>query len=163
LFDRGAAFRLVILSDGQSSLELQEWRHPRVTESPPEHLGYRTTGLKEVDWMVPDLDKLVKDLEEKGFKPRTPIWTFKFQGLIESRQVLYFDPDGVTVQFTALPCSEEDLDYSSSRATFGSNEACTGRTTRKGAFDARLNHVAVSIKDMKRSLLKRAAYSHVRR
>ena len=79
MFDRGAAFRLVILSDGQSSLELQEWRHPPVTDSSLEHLGYRTTGLKEVDWMVPDLDKVVKDLEEKGFKPRTPIWTFKSQ------------------------------------------------------------------------------------
>jgi hypothetical protein len=45
---------------------------------------------------------LVKDLEEKGFKPRTPIWTFKLAG-IDIKNVLYFNPDGVTVQFSEVP------------------------------------------------------------
>ncbi len=102
VMELNVSMRLVALFDGRSSLELQEWRHPPIKESPPEHLRYRTTGLKEVAWNVPNLDKLVKDLEEKGFKPRTPIWSSKLSG-VEVRNVLYFDPDGVTVQFTEVP------------------------------------------------------------
>ena len=99
----GGRFRNLVLTDDEgSSLELHEWFYPVTKESPPEHLRYRTTGIKEVAWNVPDLDEVVKKLAEKGFAPRTPIWTYRTMG-VETRSVLYFDPDGVTVQFVELP------------------------------------------------------------
>lgn len=106
VMEHGVSLRLVSLFDGKTSLELQEWIDPQITESLPEHLKYRTTGLKEVAWNVSNLDKLVTDLEEKGYKSRTPIWKSKLGGL-GLRNVQYFDPDGVTIRFTEVPIGTE--------------------------------------------------------
>jgi len=97
-----AKSRMVALADDKgNAIELQQPLSPEVKSTPLENLRYRTTGIKELAFGVLDLDKAVKDLEEKGITFRTPIWSFG-EGDFSTRSILFDDPDGITLQLVEI-------------------------------------------------------------
>ena len=97
-----AKSRMVALADDKgNAIELQQPLSPEVRSTPLEDLRYRTTGIKELAFGVSDLDKAVKDLEEKGIKFRTPVWSVG-QGEFSTRSILFDDPDGITLQLVEI-------------------------------------------------------------
>ncbi len=100
--ETNAKSRFVALADDKgNAIELQQPLSPEVKSTPLEDLRYRTTGIKELAFGVPDLDKAVKDLEKKGIEFRTPVWNVG-QGDFAARSILFDDPDGITLQLVEL-------------------------------------------------------------
>ncbi len=100
--ETNAKSRFVALADENgNAIELQQPLSPEVKSTPLEDLRYRTTGIKELAFGVPDLDKAVKDLEKKGVKFRTPVWSVG-EGDFSTRSILFDDPDGITLQLVEI-------------------------------------------------------------
>lgn len=103
VMETGARIRMVMFADEAGTMvELLGWQSRPVRERPPEDLKFTSTGLVEVCLIVSDLKKLEKDLREKGFKFRTPIWSFGncmpgYDGP-EVKVTHVVDPDGVQVE-----------------------------------------------------------------
>ena len=103
VMETGARIRMVMLLDEAGTMiELLGWESRPVRERPPEDLKFTSSGLVEVCLMVSDLKKLEKNLKEKGFKFRTPIWSFGncmpgYDGP-EVKVTHVVDPDGVQVE-----------------------------------------------------------------
>ncbi len=100
--ETNAKTRFVALADDAgNALELQQPLSPKVKEAPRECLRYRTTGIKEIAFGVPDIEKVVKHVKGKGYKFRTPIWDFG-KGDFSARSILIDDPDGITAQLVEI-------------------------------------------------------------
>jgi len=103
VMETGARIRMVMLLDEAGTMiELLGWESRPVRERPPEDLKFTSSGLVELCLMVSDLKKLEKNLKEKGFKFRTPIWSFGncmpgYDGP-EVKVTHVVDPDGVQVE-----------------------------------------------------------------
>jgi catechol 2,3-dioxygenase-like lactoylglutathione lyase family enzyme len=97
-----ATIRAVVVADeAMNMIELIEWQSHQPKQRPPEHLKYISTGLVEICLSVTDLAELVKDLEKKGIKCRTPIWHLEALGRrIPVTHVE--DPDGVQVELVQI-------------------------------------------------------------
>jgi catechol 2,3-dioxygenase-like lactoylglutathione lyase family enzyme len=102
IMEIGVRIRMVMLADeAMNMIELLEWQSHRAKKRPPEHLKFISTGLVEICLSVPDLEKLVEDLEKKGVKCRVPIWYFEAGGF--GTKVTYVeDPDGVQVELVQI-------------------------------------------------------------
>ena len=104
LMEKDARVRMVLLMDESGNMiELLDWQSPTVRERPYEHRNFTSTGLVEVCFMVPDLQKVEKDLARNGFSFRTPVWPFgKDTGTYGGgyAAIRYAeDPNGVNVEF----------------------------------------------------------------
>jgi catechol 2,3-dioxygenase-like lactoylglutathione lyase family enzyme len=103
VMETGARIRMVMLADEVGTMiELLGWQSRPVRERPPDDLKFTSTGLVEVCLIVSDLTKLEKDLRRKGFKFRTPVWSFgncmpSYDGP-EVKVAHVVDPDGVQVE-----------------------------------------------------------------
>ena len=103
IMETGVRIRMVMLTDeAMNMIELLEWQSHRARKRPREHLKFISTGLVEICLSVPDLEKLVENLEKKGFKCRTPIWYFEAGGM-GSKVTHVADPDGVQVELIEIP------------------------------------------------------------
>jgi len=107
LMERDAKVRMVLLMDEAGNMiELLDWQSPTVRKRPYEHRNFTSTGLVEVCFMVPDLQKVGKDLARNGFSFRTPVWPFgKDTGTYDGgyAAIRYAeDPDGVNVEFIQI-------------------------------------------------------------
>ncbi len=104
VMESGARLRMVMLSDESEGLpvvELVEWKSRPPIERPPEHLGFSSTGLGEICFSVPDLEKLEENLKKYGFEFRTPVWTFEV-GEFGTKVTHAVDPDGVQVELIEI-------------------------------------------------------------
>ena len=99
VMESSARLRMVMLSDEAESLpvELVEWKSRPPIERPPEHLGFSSTGLGEICFSVPDLEKLEENLKKHGFEFRTRPWMFEVMG-VQAKVTHAVDPDGVQVE-----------------------------------------------------------------
>jgi catechol 2,3-dioxygenase-like lactoylglutathione lyase family enzyme len=107
LMERDAKVRMVLLMDEAGNMiELLDWQSPTVRKRPYEHRNFTSTGLVEVCFMVPDLQKVEKDLLRNGFSFRTPIWPFGKDTVTYGggyAAIRYAeDPDGVNVEFIQI-------------------------------------------------------------
>ncbi len=103
MMEAGLRVRMVMLMDEATNMiELLEWKSHQAKKRPSEHLKFISTGLVEICLSVPDLEKLVENLEKKGFKCRTPIWYFEAAGM-GSKVTHIEDPDGVQVELIEMP------------------------------------------------------------
>ena len=103
VMESSAKIRMVMLADESENLpvELIEWKSRPPIERPTEHLGFSSTGLGEICFSVPDLEKLEENLKKYGFEFRTPVWTFETGGMgIKVTHAV--DPDGVQVELIEL-------------------------------------------------------------
>ena len=100
--ETGVRIRMVMLTDeAMNMIELIEWQSHRAIKRPAEYLKFKSTGLVEICLSVPDLEKMVEDLKNKGFKCRVPIWHFEAGGF--GTKVAYItDPDGVQIELIQI-------------------------------------------------------------
>ena len=100
--ETGVRIRMVMLTDEAGNMiELIEWQSHRATKRPAQYLKFKSTGLVEICLSVPDLKKLMEDLEKQGFKCRVPIWNFQAGGF--GTKVTYItDPDGVQIELIQI-------------------------------------------------------------
>jgi catechol 2,3-dioxygenase-like lactoylglutathione lyase family enzyme len=96
--ETGAIVRSVMLADEAGNMiQLLGWQSPQVRERPPEHLKYSSTGLVEICLQVNDLEKLRKDLEEKGFRFRILPYVMETNEF-KVKLAHLSDPDGVALE-----------------------------------------------------------------
>ena len=100
--ETGVRIRMVMLTDEAGNMiELIEWQSHLATRRPSQYLKFKSTGLVEICLSVPDLEKLMDDLDKKGFKCRVPIWNFEAGGF--GTKVTYVeDPDGVQIELIQI-------------------------------------------------------------
>ena len=103
LMEKDAKVRMVLLMDEAGNMiELLDWQSSVVRERPHEHRNFKSTGLVEVCFIVPDLQKVEEDLVRNGFSFRTPVWPFgkdtdTYGGGYAAIRYAE-DPDGVQVE-----------------------------------------------------------------
>jgi len=73
-----------------------------VSERPPEHMRFTSSGIVELCLMVDDLEKAERQLNEHGYSFRTPVWRFgsdlESYGGAEAKIRYVEDPNGVQVE-----------------------------------------------------------------
>jgi hypothetical protein len=99
----GARSRCVVLaSDEGAIIELQQSLHPPVTKTPPQMLGYSTTGLHELGLLVDDIDGWFARIRSAGYETQTQyVWANA-----EGRSFLFYDQDHNLIQL--WESSEQD-------------------------------------------------------
>jgi catechol 2,3-dioxygenase-like lactoylglutathione lyase family enzyme len=98
----GARARTTLLAVGDEGafLELQQTLVPVPDKTPPEHLRYKHTGIREVALEVDGIDDWFERVVAAGFEPTTEfVWEIVGFG----RSFLFPDPDGNLVQLWEMP------------------------------------------------------------
>lgn len=102
--------RVVLVADDAGFIiELLDWVRPPVSERPPQHLRFTSTGLCELCFETSDLERLRKSLESYDFRFRTPIWVLEMDDGVKLRVAHALDPDGVQVKLVQRVGGEGDF------------------------------------------------------
>ncbi|MEM7465633.1 MAG: VOC family protein [Pseudomonadota bacterium] len=86
---------VLVISDQQAIIELQQCLNPQIEATPKEHLRYRHTGIHELGLNVDDIDYWFKRIKESGYETQTDyVWPCAGIG----RSFLFYDDDGNMIQ-----------------------------------------------------------------
>ena len=93
---KGARSHMVlVISDDQAIIELQQCLNPAIQQTPKENLRYAHTGVHELGLCVDDIDHWFTKIKQAGYELQTDyIWLCAGIG----RSFLFYDDDGNMIQ-----------------------------------------------------------------